>query len=60
MTLTFSSKDWESYLYWQTTNEKILKRINTLIKEIQRNSFEGIGNTRSVKTQPVGLLVKVD
>jgi len=49
MTLTFSSKAWESYLYWQTTDKQILKRINTLIKEIQRNSFEGIGKPEALK-----------
>ncbi len=49
MTLTFSSKAWENYLYWQTTDKKILKRINTLIKEIQRNPSEGIGKPEALK-----------
>jgi toxin YoeB len=43
MTLTFSSKAWDNYLYWKKTDKAILKRINTLIKEIQRDPFEGIG-----------------
>jgi len=36
MTIIFSDDAWEDYLYWQRTDPKILKRINTLIKEIQR------------------------
>jgi toxin YoeB len=27
MKLTFSTQAWEQYLYWQTTDKKILKRI---------------------------------
>lgn len=43
MRLIFSTRAWEDYLYWQQTDRKILRRINTLIKEIQRTPFEGIG-----------------
>jgi len=43
MKLTFSTKAWEQYLYWQTTDKKILKRINLLIKYIQRPPTEGLG-----------------
>ena len=46
MTLTFSSKAWDNYLYWQKTDKAILRRINTLIKDIQRNPFEGIGKPK--------------
>ena len=49
MKLTFSTKAWEQYLYWQTTDKKILKRINLLIKDIQRNSTEGIGKPEPLK-----------
>lgn len=34
---------WEDYLYWQTQDKKTLKRINVLIKDIDRNGYEGIG-----------------
>ena len=49
MKLTFSTKAWEQYLYWQTTDKKILKRINLLIKDIQRNPTEGIGKPEHLK-----------
>lgn len=34
---------WEDYIYWQTQDKKVLKRINILIKDIDRNGHEGIG-----------------
>jgi len=37
------------YLYWQTTDKKILKRINLLIKDIQREPYEGIGKPEPLK-----------
>jgi toxin YoeB len=49
MKLTFSTKAWEQYLYWQSTDRKILKRINTLIKDIQREPYEGIGKPEPLK-----------
>lgn len=49
MKLTFSSNAWEDYLYWQKTDQIILKRINSLIKDIQRQPFEGIGKPEPLK-----------
>ena len=43
MRLLWDERAWEDYLYWQTQDKKTLKRINTLIKDIQRSPFEGIG-----------------
>jgi toxin YoeB len=47
--LTFSTKAWEQYLYWQTTDKKILTRVNLLIKDIQRTPNEGIGKPEPLK-----------
>jgi toxin YoeB len=47
--LIFSDNAWEDYLYWQKTDRKILSRINTLIQEIKRNPFEGIGKPEPLK-----------
>ncbi|PID64133.1 MAG: Txe/YoeB family addiction module toxin [Gammaproteobacteria bacterium] len=49
MKLTFSSQAWEQYLYWQVTDKKIVKRINTLIKDVQRSPYEGIGKPEPLK-----------
>ena len=49
MKLIFSEKAWEDYLYWQKTDKKLLKRINTLIKDIKRKPFDGIGKPEPLK-----------
>ena len=40
---------WEDYLYWQTQDKKTLKRINSLIQDIERNPCEGIGKPEPLK-----------
>jgi toxin YoeB len=54
MKLAWSTRAWEDYLYWQKVDKKKLKRINTLIKEIMRNPFEGIGNPEQLKHELQG------
>lgn len=49
MKLVFSENAWDDYLYWQRTDKKTLKRINTLIKEITRDPFEGIGKPEPLR-----------
>ena len=49
MNLIFAPKAWDSYLYWQKTDKAIVKRINTLIKDIQQNPFEGVGKPEPLK-----------
>ena len=46
----WSDDAWNDYLYWQTQDKKTLKRINQLIKDIERNGVsEGIGNPEPLK-----------
>lgn len=49
MKLIFSENAWEDYLYWQKTDKKLLKRINLLIRDIQRIPYEGIGKPEALK-----------
>ncbi|RJQ40476.1 MAG: Txe/YoeB family addiction module toxin [Nitrospiraceae bacterium] len=49
MKLIFSENAWEDYLYWQNTDKQILKRINELIKDIQKNKYKGIGKPEPLK-----------
>ena len=34
---------WDEYLAWQTKDKRILKKINTLIKDIDRNGYHCLG-----------------
>jgi len=49
MLIKFSAHAWEDYLYWQAADRTILKRINLLIKEIEREPFIGIGKPEPLK-----------
>lgn len=40
---------WEDYLYWQKTNNKMLNKINELIKSCERTPFSGIGKPEPLK-----------
>ncbi len=40
---------WEDYLYWQKQDKKTLKRINDLLKDIDRNGYSGIGKPEPLK-----------
>ena len=54
MMIKFSTSAWEDYLYWQKTDKAVLKRINQLIREIQREPFTGIGKPEPLKHQLAG------
>ena len=49
MKYIFTDESWEDYLYWQKTDKKLLKRVNSLIKDIARNPFDGIGKPEPLK-----------
>ena len=49
MNLQFSSRSWDDYLHWQQTDQKILKRIHELLKDIARSPSQGIGKPEPLK-----------
>ena len=55
MRLVFTTRSWDDYLYWQKNDKRMVRRINDLIKDIQREPFEGIGKPEPLKHQLQGL-----
>lgn len=49
MILSWAENAWDDYLYWQDTDKKTLKRVNSLIKDILRHPFDGIGDPEPLK-----------
>ena len=49
MKLIFAEEAWEDYLYWQKQDRKMVERINKLIRETQREPFEGVGKPEALK-----------
>lgn len=54
MNLVWTEHAWEEYLYWQASDEKIVWRINELLKNIKRTPFKGIGKPEPLKFALVG------
>lgn len=40
---------WEDYLWWQSQDKKILKKINLLLKDIERGGNDGLGKPEPLK-----------
>ena len=52
MSVEFLDKAWDEYLSWQSQDRKTLKRINKLIKSIQRDGLaNGLGKPERLKYQ---------
>jgi len=49
MRFIFVDESWEDYLHWQQTDQKMLKRINELLKDISRSPFTGLGKPEPLK-----------
>ena len=43
MNKVWHDKAWDEYIAWQSEDRKTLKRINNILKDIDRNPFSGIG-----------------
>ncbi len=54
MNILFTDDAWEDYLYWQQTDKQTLRKINQLLKEIQRTPFTGTGKPEPLKHQLQG------
>ena len=45
----WSDNAWDDYVYWQTQDKKTLKKINDLIKDIDRNGYKCKGKPEPLK-----------
>ena len=55
MRIIFSENSWEDYTSWLNEDKNMLKKINDLIKEIQRTPYEGKGKPEPLKYDLAGL-----
>lgn len=54
MNVSFADNAWEDYLFWKKMDNKTIKIINKLIKDIKRSPFEGLGKPESLKYDLAG------
>jgi toxin YoeB len=55
MRITFSINAWEDYTSWRSEDKKMIKKINDLIKDIQRTPYSGMGKPEALKYDLAGL-----
>jgi len=53
--ISFERQGWTDYIYWQVTDKSKLRRINQLIRDIERDPFEGIGKPEPLRHNLAGL-----
>lgn len=49
MKILFHEKAFEEYFYWQKNDKKTLKRLNSIIKDVMRNPYEGLGKPEPLR-----------
>ena len=49
MNKVWSDEAWGDYVYWQSQDKKTVKKINLLVKDIDRSPYEGIGKPEALK-----------
>ncbi|MCA6108082.1 Txe/YoeB family addiction module toxin [Bradyrhizobium cenepequi] len=54
MKTAWSEDGWQDYLHWQKEDPKVLEAINTLIKDIKRDPFKGLGKPEPLKHDLAG------
>jgi len=53
--ISFERQGWIDYLYWQETDKSKLRRVNQIIRDIQRSPFDGIGKPEPLRHNLAGL-----
>jgi len=49
MEKVWSERAWEEYLFWQSTDKKMLAKLNNVIKECERTPFTGTGKPEPLR-----------
>ena len=49
MIKSWDDEAWDDYIYWQNNDKKTLRRINQILKDIERSPFDGIGKPEQLK-----------
>lgn len=52
--VSFHPQAWDDYLWWQQNDRQVLRKINQLIRAIQRDPWDGIGKPEALKNDLSG------
>jgi toxin YoeB len=45
----WTDRAWNDYLFWQTQDKRTLKRVNQIIRDVERNGYDGIGKPEPLR-----------
>ena len=54
MKINFTETGWKDYLFWEEQDKRVLKQINKLITDIERNGYDGIGKPEQLRSDLTG------
>lgn len=54
MKIVFADRGWEDFTYWIENDRKIAARIDRLIKDVEREPFEGLGKPEPLRHDLTG------
>ena len=54
MILVWSLRAWDDYLHWQSQDMKVVRKINTLLEDIRRSPFRGLGQPEPLRENRAG------
>jgi toxin YoeB len=49
MNKIWHNRAWDDYLYWQREDKKAVKKINSLVRDIERSPYDGLGKPEPLK-----------
>lgn len=52
--ISFEGAGWDDYLWWQQHDRQVLRKLNQIIRDIQRDPFGGIGKPEALKNELSG------
>jgi toxin YoeB len=55
MRIVFTENAWSDYISWQHDDKSMIRKINELIKDIQRTPFEGLGKPEPLRFDLSGI-----
>jgi toxin YoeB len=50
----WEERAWDEYIYWQQQDKKTLKKVNQLLKDIDRNGYKGLGKPEALSGDLAG------
>ena len=60
MNKIFSDTSWEDYQFWVENDRKILRKVNELLRDIERNGYSGLGKPEALKYDLEQLMTGTD